>query len=555
MTTLPIKLSDLSALVTHDADPAGIVVQLRDARRETLAVFEQLDDVQQTDLAVQAWRLGLHAMQNAYRQAEEARLSDIGRTLREDLERQFERLMARQTETVERVLGEYFDPESGAIRERLDAFTRDDGELMEKLRAAIGPEGSLLAPTLAGLVGAESPLLKKLDPTRKDGIVHELSQAIDKALTDQRSATARMLDPLAQEGPVATLFRALRQELARAESDRGKQLAVATSSLDPKNPDSLLCQLVNQSQKAREELLCAINPNEPKSPLAAIKSSLTTMLGEHIKTEKERAEASDKRLRTFEDEVKATLTRLETKKTHDARSAVGGRTFEDTVVEFVRRTFGGAPMTVEAVGNSTGTINRCRIGDVVARFTEESQFAGSGLVVEAKHDQSYTESAAVAELVQAAKNRNAQAGVFVMAQSHAQVGFPSFARHGTSVLVVWDPEDTQTDAYLQAALLLAQCMAARNVQAHDEGKVEAINDIENRITTEIARLAKMKKHVESILRNGEELSDDVRKGGKALALLLRNAKEVLATLQNTQDDFSASEPVRAGVFELEAAEE
>src|SRR5688572_6400790 len=104
MTTHSSKPSDLSALVKHDANLPGIVVQLRDARHEALAVFERLEEAQQTDLAVQAWRLGLHAMQNAYRQAEEARLSDIGRTLREDLERQFERLTTRQTDTVERVL-------------------------------------------------------------------------------------------------------------------------------------------------------------------------------------------------------------------------------------------------------------------------------------------------------------------------------------------------------------------------------------------------------------------------------------------------------------------
>jgi hypothetical protein len=453
------------------------------------------------------------------------------------------------------VLGEYFDPESGAIRERLDAFTRDDGELMARLRTAIGPEGSLLASTLAKLVGAESPLLKKLDPSRKDGVVHELSEALDKALTEQREATERMLDPLAQDGPVATLFRALRQDLKRAESDREKQLAVATSSLDAKNPASLLSQLVTSSQKAREELLRAINPSEPTSPLFAIKSSLVTMLSEHIKSENERAEANGKRQRAFEDEVKATLTRLETKKSHDARSAAGGRSFENTVVEFVRSTFAGAPMTVEALGGVPGTINRCRVGDAVARFTGESPFAGSGVVVEAKHDQSYTEALAVEELAQGLKNRNAQAGVFVMARSHAPVGFPIFARHGTSVLVVWDPEDCQTDAYLRAALLLAQCMAARGVQTTDEGKVEALADVEGRIAAEIARLAKMKKLVDSIVRNGEELSEDVRKGGKALNLLLRNAKEVLATLQGKPDDFASGEPIRAYELELVAAEE
>lgn len=546
---------DLTAEITTDHDNVAIRVSLRDARADTLAVFGRLETPQQRELAVQAWRLGLHAMQNAYRQAEEARLSDIGRTLREDIEHQFERLVTRQNEAVERVLGKYFDPHEGAVAERLEAFTRDDGELMEQLRKAIGPDGSMLASTLAELVGAESPLLRKLDPARKDGVVHQLSEAIDKALSAQRDATKTMLDPLAQDGPMATLFRTLRQELQRAESDRGKQLTVATASLDPKNPDSLLNLLVRHSQKAREELLRAINPEDPQSPLAAIRSSLISMLKEHIKTERERADEAEKRQRAFEGEVKSALARFETKKAHDARSTHGGADFEQAVVDFVRRTFAGAPMTVEAVGNVPGAISRCRIGDAVARFTSESAFAGSGLVVEAKRDQSCTEALAVEEIVTAAKNRKAHAGVFVMACSHAPAGFPLFARHGTSVLVRWDPEDAQTDAYLHAALLLGQCMAARGVKVEDSGDADALADIEERISKELGRLGKMEKSVNVIFSNAQDISDEVGKGKKALGMLLRKAKDVLVSLAEQRDDFSSAERVCAPDVDLEAAEE
>jgi hypothetical protein len=38
----------------------------------------------------------------------------------------------------------------------------------------------------------------------------------------------------------------------------------------------------------------------------------------------------------------------------------------------------------------------------------------------------------------ARKNRNAAAGVFVMARSHASDVFPRFARRGNNVLVVWE---------------------------------------------------------------------------------------------------------------------
>src|SRR5690349_5140831 len=134
--------SELTAQTTLDQGVLAIVLQ--DRRPEPLDVFGPLTDSQRAGLAVDAWRVGLRAMMNAYKQAEEARLGDIGKALREDLEHMTEALTRRQTEAVERVLGEYLDPESGLLNERLDAFVRDGGELATKLSLAIGPEGSML---------------------------------------------------------------------------------------------------------------------------------------------------------------------------------------------------------------------------------------------------------------------------------------------------------------------------------------------------------------------------------------------------------------------------
>jgi hypothetical protein len=133
--------------------------------------------------------------------------------------------------------------------------------------------------------------------------------------------------------------------------------------------------------------------------------------------------------------------------------------------------------------------------------------------------------------------------VFVMAKSHAPAGFPGFARHHSDVIVVWDPEDPQTDPYLHAALLLGQCMAARSNRPRDEGNIEALVDIEGRIQAEVVRLGKMSKHVDAIVSNAEALSDHVRVGTRALGLLLRNAKEVLAALAGQSEALDGDEPV------------
>lgn len=61
---------------------------------------------------------------------------------------------------------------------------------------------------------------------------------------------------------------------------------------------------------------------------------------------------------------------------------------------------------------------------------------GAGVVFEAKRDASYTAQKALEELDIARANRNAEAGVFVMARSHAPEGFPTFARFGNNVLLL-----------------------------------------------------------------------------------------------------------------------
>jgi hypothetical protein len=192
-----------------------------------------------------------------------------------------------------------------------------------------------------------------------------------------------------------------------------------------------------------------------------------------------------------------------------------------------------------------GAKPNCKKGDQVLRFTAESIYAGTALVVEAKHDAAYTVSGALAELELARGNRTAGAAVFVMARSHAAAGFPNFARYGNDVLVVWDEEDETTDPYLHAAILLGLGLASRQRRPEDAGDIEAMADVEHRIQKELDRLDSMRKLTESIRRDAERLGEEVRKGGNALDLLLRKAKSMLKALnvELTEAEDAKSAPV------------
>jgi hypothetical protein len=272
--------------------------------------------------------------------------------------------------------------------------------------------------------------------------------------------------------------------------------------------------------------------------MALLKASLTKMLHEQSTAQLAVAKRQEERQMQFEKEVREALVRIETKRTQDQKTTRGGLDFEDAVVSFVRAATQGAPCVFEATGATAG-VGRSKKGDAIVRFTEESAFAGAGVVFEAKREAGYTVQKALDELTAARKNRNAAAGVFVMARSHASEVFPRFARYGNNVLVVWDDQDPSTDAYLHAAVLLGVGLVTRCKTVGDAGDINALRDIESRIETELGRLEKMEKHSESIRKNVDGISDEVRKARNVLDLILRKAQSTLLALRVEVSDEAA----------------
>jgi hypothetical protein len=287
---------------------------------------------------------------------------------------------------------------------------------------------------------------------------------------------------------------------------------------------------VRETNSARQAVLHAVNPDAANSPMAIMKQTLTTLLKEHSRSQAEALKQQQEHQERFEREVRESLVRLEAKRDLDQKTPRGGFDFEDAVVEFVTAAVRGAPCVVEATGNTAGLRTRCKKGDLVTRFTAESAFDGAGVVFEAKRDASYTAQKALEELDTARANRDAGAGVFVMAKSHAVDGFPRFARYGCNVVVIWDEADPTTDAYLHAAILLGLGLATRGKRVGDQGDIEALRDIEGRIEDEIRRMEKMEKHNEAIRKNSDGIADEIRKAQHQLDLLLHKSKSTLTAL-------------------------
>ena len=531
-----------------------VVAELHDRRQDSVSLFEDLNEAARDQLALDAWTIGLRAIANAHAAAQESKLKDVGAALLGDIDRQLRAHIEQQHRTIGAVLERFFDPNDGQVSQRLAAFVDDHGVLARLLERFLGPQNSVLADALAKQVGETSPLFKQLSPTESTGLVHVLEGQLRAVLGESHADMVRALDPLAENGAVARFLKSLREELKGADEDRQKQLDAALAALDANDEGSLLSRLVRETHHAREEVLAAVNPDAPSSPMAILRASLTKLLQEHAAAQLDLARQQEQRQSLFEKEVREALARIETKRTQDQKTTRGGFDFEDAVTSFVRAATQGAPCTFDVTGATAG-VGRCKKGDAVLRFTAESAFAGAGVVFEAKRDATYTVQKALDELDAARKNRDAAAGVFVMARSHASDVFPRFARYGNNVLITWDDQDPTTDAHLHAAILLGMGLVTRTRTAGDPGDIAALRDIEARIEGEFDRLEKMEKHSDSIRKNVDAITDEIRKGQKALDLLVRKAQSTLRALNIEVSDeaIEAATPVALPNGSLAAA--
>ncbi len=300
-------------LVTIDVETLEEHVRacVEDRRPESVELFGELARDQQAQLAEDAWTIGLRAIANAYRQAQEARLAEVGHAMVEDMRNKLEAQLQLQNQMVEQELARYFDPKSGEVGARLDAFVADGGALAQCLRGHVGMNGSTLAKTLAETVGTESELLKKLSPTDQEGLVQVMSKHLADVIEDHKDALLAELDPRAEDGALATLLKTLRGELVELNGDRDEQLERVVKALDANNKDSLVSKLLRETGEAQQLLLKAINPDDPGSPIAAVNKTVEALL-------KKQQEKTDETLEGFQ-ESQRELDTLVREATNSAR--------------------------------------------------------------------------------------------------------------------------------------------------------------------------------------------------------------------------------------------
>jgi hypothetical protein len=454
----------------------AVVLTLEVTDPEVVAELRSRVGEERERYALAALRVGVLAMRTASGHVDAAAIREAGTALVGEVR---DLLSARATEMTERLsstLTQYLDPQSGVLPQRLQSLTRQDGEIDRLMRANVGGEDSVLARSLAAHLGEGSPIFKMLSPTDASGLRSQLTRTIEQSLTEQRQHILKEFS-LDQKGSALSRL-------------------VAQFSFD--DDASAFSRLSRMLTATSEQIGKNLTLDDDASALSRLKREL---LGTIEQLTRGNAE--------FQSQVREALARIDTRKQRDARAPRHGVEFEERLGALLAEESQRLGDLHEATGETTGAIKQCKKGDHVTELGADSAAAHARIVWEAKDKQAYSLRAALEEIEEARRNRQAQVGVFVFSRKTAPEGLESMQRHGMDIVVVWDEDDAASDVVVRTAYSLARALAVREKRSDHESQ-EAIAEIERAarsVEKQIGYLDEVRRWAETVKGHGEKIAD------------------------------------------------
>jgi hypothetical protein len=456
---------------------AGLELRLEVTDPEVLAELRShADGPDREGFALAAMRIGVLALRVAGGHIDAASIREAGTVLVGEMRDLLSARAAEMTERLSATLTQYLDPQNGALPQRLQAMLRKDGELETMLRAHVGNDESVLARSLASHLGDGSPIFKLLSPTDANGLRGQLTKTIEEALAEQRRVILREFSLDTDGSALSRLVSEFSLDTEGSALSRMSKLLSATSEQIGKN----------------------LTLDDESSSLARLKRELVGTIDELAKSNVE-----------FQSQVREAIARLDTRKREEARTTRHGIAFEERLGALLHDEAQRLGDLFEATGDTTGAIKQCKKGDCVIELGTESAAAHARVVWEAKEKQAYTLRAALEEIEEARRNRQAQVGVFVFSRKTAPEGLESLQRHGTDVVVVWDDEDPASDLVVRAAYSLARALAVRERRSDKESQavLAELERAARSVERQIGYLDDVRKWAETVKGHGEKIAD------------------------------------------------
>ena len=292
-----------------------------------------------------------------------------------------------------------------------------------------------------------------------------------------------------------------------------KNVQSLLKQLDPKAEDSPLNATLAAVEKAVSDINSQWQGDKPESAMARLQQLIVASLDSHYE-----------KIQQWQHGLEKSLLVEDTRKQESMQGARHGEVFESALNDTLNALCQQIGHVVEPTGSQAGLIKNCKVGDAVIHIGEDHIAAGSRIVIEAKESKSYTLKAALEEMKTACKNREADVGIFVFSEKRKPKTLKPFQRFGDHLIVVWDSENTASDIYLEAAIMVATALCKeKQYQAPEMPDFSAMKQAVVDLEKELEGLDELKKQTATISNASEKMQ-------KRLGLIQDVAKTKIADL-------------------------
>lgn len=542
---------------TESRTPLALHLSVRDP--EVVAeLARHPDGPVRAEFALSALRVGVLAIRQASGAIDAAAIREEGQRLVAGVGDVLKAQSAEWIGQVSKLVAQYFDPKTGVLETRLSNLLRKDGEFDALLRRHLDADTSTIAQTLARHVGAQSAIFKLLSPDQKEGLLAALSGTLEGALKAQHERLRNEFSLDHESSALSRLVQRITDANGRLRDDLKTNVNALCAEFSLDNEQGALKRLVDQVEGAQRRITREFDLNNSESALKRLSELLTdtqAVIKGKLTLDDEGAPLArmqkhlldvlrginDANVR-FQAEVREALSAMQARREEIDRSTRHGGIFEEAVGDLLMKLAQQAGDSFDAVGNTTGAIAYCKVGDHLITLGPDSAAPGERIVFEAKEDQSYRDSDALVEIKKACDNRQAQVGVFIYSKRTAPPHSEPLRRDGSYLFVIWDQEDPASDIYLKAAVSVARMLVVRKTMVSRETQEElaTMEQAVFRIGAQAKRISDLQAPAETARRSSQKILDELTIIHDELEKQVRRLQDCVQALRPAADSDSAA---------------
>jgi hypothetical protein len=404
-------------------------------------------------------RVGVQAVRAARGLVDGEAIRKSGESLLLQLAERLEGFRETMGGQVASVLGQYFDPTSGAFSTRVRALVEDNGELERVVRQPLQQEGERLKATIEALIGPDGRLTRMLGSGEDNEFIKSMRVQVQQLLEAQQSRVVQQFSLDDEQSALSRLVRELKAGHGDLSEALSKRMGEVTAEFSLDREGSALSRLVSTITRSQEAISSEFSLDKPGSALSRLQQEVLARITE-----------GQTRQTEFQTQVVAMLGEMRGRREAEKASTTHGAEFEARVGERLREMTSATGDVLEDCGTTTGLIRASKVGDFTLTLSPDSAAAGARIVIEAKESKGYTLKTTIDECDEAKRNRGADVAVFVHSKATADPKMEIMKRHGNDIIVVWDAEDDRSDVVLRAAVELAKGLSLRKASHSDEDK-------------------------------------------------------------------------------------